>query len=48
MVDFIIKKCQDAFQEEDNESAQILLDNIDCATFEQANEMVDQLNEDYE
>ena len=48
VVDVIMKKCPDAFKEEDNDNAQLHLDNIDAASFEEINEIVNQLNEEYE
>jgi hypothetical protein len=33
VVDLIMKKCPEAVQEDDNDNAQLLLDNIDGATF---------------
>lgn len=38
VVDFIMRKCPEAFQEEDNDNAQLILDNLDAGTFEEANE----------
>ena len=33
-----MKKCPEALQEEDNDNAQLLLDNIDSATFDELGE----------
>lgn len=38
VVDVIIRKCPDAFEEQDNDNAQLFLDNIDIALFEELNE----------
>lgn len=38
VVDFIMKKCPEAFQEEGNDNAQLYLDSLDYNTFEEANE----------
>ena len=40
IVDFIGRRCPEAFQEEDNDNAQLLLDNLDAPTFEEAREYV--------
>jgi hypothetical protein len=39
-VNFIIAHCPDVFQEEDGDSAQLYLDNLDIKGFEQLNEYV--------
>lgn len=48
VVDVIMKKCPEAFREEDNDNAQLHLDNIDAVSFEEISEMVNQLNEEFE
>lgn len=35
IVDLIMKKCPEALQEDDNDNAQLLLDNIDISTFDE-------------
>ena len=33
-----MRKCPDAFEEQDNDNAQLLLDNLDLSVFEELNE----------
>lgn len=55
VVDLIMRKCPDAFEEQDNDNAQLLLDNLELPLFEELNEysyplvrMVRQMNDEYE
>lgn len=38
IVDVVMRKCPAAFHEEENDNAQLLVDNIDAATFAELNE----------
>ena len=42
----IIKKCPSAFKENDDENAQLHVDNLDLVTFQEVNKLADSLIED--